>query len=260
MRILVLGINYWPEETGIGAFSTGRCEYLAARGHQVTMCTAFPYYPQWRVPEAYHSRLFAREEHNGVTILRSYLYVPRQVTSAKRILHEASFITFSCLHALAGQKPDLLFVVSPPLGLAVSAILLSRLWRIPYVFHVADLQPDAALDLGMLPAGRLAQVLYAVERLAYRRAALVSTLTESMQRRIVSKGIPQEKVVLFSDWADPTLFTVPLTGGGKTFRRTWDLENCFLIVHAGNMGIKQGLEVVLAAAARSRRGAELSYL
>ena len=143
MRILVLGINYWPEETGIAVFNTGRCEYLAAQGHQVTMCTGFPYYPQWRVPEEYRRKLFAREGRHGVTILRSYLYVPRRVTSVRRVLHEASFIASSCLRALGERKPDLLFVVSPPLGLAVTAVLLSRLWKIPYIFHVADLQPDA---------------------------------------------------------------------------------------------------------------------
>ena len=260
MRILVLGINYWPEETGIAVFNTGRCEYLAAQGHQVTMCTGFPYYPQWRVPEEYRRKLFAREGRHGVTILRSYLYVPRRVTSVRRVLHEASFIASSCLRALGERKPDLLFVVSPPLGLAVTAVLLSRLWKIPYIFHVADLQPDAAVDLGMLPAGRLTRFLYAVERLAYRRAALVSTLTEAMRRRIVSKGIPQEKVTLFSDWVDPPCFAVPLRGDGEVFRRAFGLGERFLVLHAGNMGVKQGLEVVLGAAKQSRDHPELTYL
>ena len=68
MRILVLGINYWPEETGIAVFNTGRCEYLAAQGHQVTMCTGFPYYPQWRVPEEYRRKLFAREGRHGESL------------------------------------------------------------------------------------------------------------------------------------------------------------------------------------------------
>ena len=49
---MMLGINYWPEETGIAVFNTGRCEYLAAQGHDVTMCTGFPYYPRWRVDDA----------------------------------------------------------------------------------------------------------------------------------------------------------------------------------------------------------------
>jgi len=260
MRIVMLGINYWPEETGIAVFNTGRCEYLAARGHDVTMCTGFPYYPRWRVDAAYRGRLFTRETRNGVRILRSYLYVPRRVTTLRRMLHEGSFIASSVLRALAGRRPDLLVTVSPPLGLALSSMFLQRVWGVPYVFHVPDLQPDAAVDLGMLRPGRMVRFLYVVERLAYRRAALVSTLTRAMQRRIVGKGIPPDRVVLFPDWAEPGLFELPLTGGGPAFRERFGLADRFLIVHVGNMGVKQGLEVVLAAAERSRDCPEIVYL
>jgi colanic acid biosynthesis glycosyl transferase WcaI len=242
VRILFLGINYHPEDTGIAVFTTGRCEYLAARGHEVTICTTFPYYPAWRVADSYRGALVRRERRNGVTILRTWSHVPRRVTPARRVLHEASFIASSCLRALATRPPDVVVTTSPPLGLAASTILLGRLWRVPYVFHVADLQPDAAVDLGMLPSGRLVRRLYGLERAAYRRAALVSTLTEPMRQRIVSKGVPAGKVRLFSDWADPALFDLPARGDAFRDR--------FLVVHAGNMGVKQGLDVVLEAARR----------
>lgn len=260
MRIAMLGINYWPEETGIAVFSTGRCEYLAERGHDVTMVTGLPYYPRWRVDPAYRGRLFARERRNGVDIRRSYLYVPRRVTTLRRIIHEASFIASSCLRALAGTRPDLLVTVSPPLGLALSSVLLQRRWGMPYVFHVPDLQPDAAVDLGMLPSGPLLRGLYAIERLAYRRAALVTTLTHAMQRRIVDKGIPPERVALSPDWADPALFELPAAGGGTAARRELQLDGRFVVLHAGNMGVKQGLDVVLDAAARTRDRADIVYL
>jgi colanic acid biosynthesis glycosyl transferase WcaI len=180
MKVMILSINYWPEVTGIGAFTTYRAEFLAAAGHDVEVCTTFPYYPEWKVPPSYAGRLAASEERNGVRILRSYAYVPNPATPLKRILHEASFIFSSMLRALAGKRPDLLLVVSPPLGLAVNAILLSRFWRIPYVFDVEDLQPDSAAELGMLPAWAL-RLLYKVEKAAYRHASLVSTLTDGMR-------------------------------------------------------------------------------
>src|ERR1700686_856753 len=103
MHIGFLGINYWPDETGIAPFTTGRCEYLASRGHQVTMCTGFPYYPTWRIPEQYRGRLFSREERNGVTIHRSWVYVPKHVNAIRRIIHEASFTASSLLRAMAGS-------------------------------------------------------------------------------------------------------------------------------------------------------------
>src|SRR6516165_61095 len=179
MRILIVSINYWPEETGIGAFTTYRAEYLASVGHDVTVCTTFPYYPEWTVSADYAGRIFSTEERNGVRIIRSYAYVPNPVTSTRRVLHEASFIVTSLMRAIGQARPDVLFVVSPPLGLAMSAIVLSRIWRIPYVFEVEDLQPDAAADLGMLPIWAL-KLMYKVESVAYRNAALVSTITKGM--------------------------------------------------------------------------------
>ena len=250
MRILILGINYWPEETGIGAFTTYRAEYLASRGHQVTVCTTFPYYPEWKVAPAYAGKLAARESHNGVRILRSYAYVPGSVTSIKRVLHEASFIASSFLRALFQQRPHVLLVVSPPLGLAANAFVLSRLWRIPYVFDVMDLQPDAAAELGMLPAPVL-KVMYGVERMAYRHAALVSTLTTGMQRRIIEKGVPAEKTTLFEPRSDSSLADIA-PGEAAAFRAKYSLQNKLIVSHSGNMGVKQGLDVILDAAALNR--------
>ncbi|HZO80948.1 MAG TPA: WcaI family glycosyltransferase [Candidatus Binataceae bacterium] len=256
MRILYLGINYWPDETGIAPFATGRCEYLAARGHEVIACVGPPYYPRWRVPEGYRRRPFSSERRNGVTVLRSWAYVPRRLGPLRRILHEGSFVCSSLVRALGCARPDLLFVTSPPLGLALSAIALGRFWRVPYVFHVADLQPDAALDLGMLAQGRLVRALYRLEAAAYRSAAMVSTLTEAMRRRIVAKGVAAEKVALLSDWADPRLFSIaPRDSAGVSAAR-----RRFTVAHFGNMGVKQGLEVVLRAAQLTRDDPGIVYL
>jgi colanic acid biosynthesis glycosyl transferase WcaI len=252
MRVYYLGINYWPDETGIAPFATGRCEYLAARGHEVIAITAPPYYPRWRIPREYRRGLTRREQHNGVTILRSWFYVPRRLSAAKRIAHEASFIASSFANACLRARPDVIFVISPPLGLGASAIALSRLWRAPYLFHVADLQPDAALDLGMLRQGRMVKALYRLEAAAYRNAALVSTLTETMRHRIIAKGVPAEKVALFSDWVEPGLFALEPAPASATGE--------LMVAHFGNMGVKQGLDVVLGAARMTAGNSRIRYL
>jgi colanic acid biosynthesis glycosyl transferase WcaI len=260
VRILVLGINYWPEKTGIAPFTTGRCEYLAACGHEVIVCTTTPYYPEWRISTSYKRRFLVHEERNGVTILRSRIYVPKRVNSLRRVLHEISFVATSLLRALVQRRPDAMLIISPPLGLALSAVLLSRRWGVPYVFHVPDLQPDAAVDLGMLGVGPLVRGLYALERLAYRNAALISTLTEPMRQRIISKRIPADKVKLFSDWAAPEFFQIALEDRGAGFRVAQGLDGTFMVLHAGNMGLKQGLNVVLDAAELSRGDTGVAYL
>src|SRR5579872_1698385 len=259
MRILVLAINYWPEQTGIGPVLTRRCEYLASAGHEVTVCTSMPYYPEWRIPPEYAGKLFSREERNGVEILRSWMWVPNKVTSAKRIAFEASFLATSLMNALRNRKPDMLLVVSPPLGLGLSAVFLSRWWKIPYLFDVMDLQPDAAVDLGMLP-GPIRPLLYRLESMAYKHAALISTVSEGMRQKIVSKGFSPEKVVVVPPTADSNLFDIGTQVLGDEFRRRHGLHDQFVVGHCGNMGVKQGLDLVLHAASRLRERRDITFI
>jgi colanic acid biosynthesis glycosyl transferase WcaI len=259
MKILVLTIHYWQEKTGIGAVITRRCEHLASIGYEVVVSTAMPFYPQWRTHPGYANKVSFREEHNGVKILRSWIWVPKTVSSAKRVVLETSFLAGSLLQALRNAKPDLLLLVSPPLGLGMSAVLLSRWWHVPYVFDVEDLQPDAAGDLGMLPRPLL-PVLYRLESMAYRNAALISTLTEGMRQKIVGKGVPDTKVVVVPPPADNRLFDVGSVVDGQRFRKKHGLEGKFIVAHSGNMGVKQGLNVVLDAALRLKMHQEIMFL
>jgi colanic acid biosynthesis glycosyl transferase WcaI len=259
VRILVLAINYWPEQTGIGPVLTRRCEYLASAGHEVTVCTSMPYYPEWRIPREYAGKSFSREKRNGVEILRSWMWVPEKVTSVKRIAFEASFLATSFFNAMRNRKPDMLVVVSPPLGLGLSAVLLSRWWKVPYLFDVMDLQPDAAVDLGMLPKP-IRPLLYRLESMAYKHAALISTVSEGMRQKIVSKGFSPEKVVVVPPTADSNLFDIGTQVLGDEFRRKHGLRDQFVVGHCGNMGVKQGLDLVLHAASRLRERADITFI
>jgi colanic acid biosynthesis glycosyl transferase WcaI len=259
MRILVLAINYWPEQTGIGAVLTRRCEYLASAGHEVTVCTGMPYYPEWRIDSKYKGKVLCREDRNGVNILRSWMWVPKNVTSAKRVLFEASFLASSLLRAAYSPKPDLILVVSPPLGLGLSAIILSRWANVPYIFDVQDLQPDAAADLGMLPKPVL-PALYRLEAMAYRNAALILTVTEGMRQRIIAKGIHANKVAIVPPPADNDLFGVGSAVDGHEFRNRKRLHGKTIVAHSGNMGVKQGLDIVLDAALQFRDQPDIAFL
>ena len=259
MRILVLTINYWPEQTGIGAVVTHRCEYLASQGHEVTVCTGMPYYPEWHIHPGYAGKLFSREEHNGVNILRSWLWVPKKVTSAKRVAFEISFLAGSLISAIQTRRPNVLLVVSPPLGLGISALTLSRWWKIPYGFDVQDLQPDAAADLQMLP-GPVLPILYRLESMAYRNSAMISTVTKGMRNKIIEKGVHASKVVVVPPTADSCLFNVGTVISGDDFRRRHTLDGKFVVGHCGNMGVKQGLDLVLDAAVRLRDHRDLIFL
>jgi colanic acid biosynthesis glycosyl transferase WcaI len=125
---------------------------------------------------------------------------------------------------------------------------------------VEDLQPDAAVELGMMKNRSIIDLLYRVELNAYRGAALISTLTEGMRQRIVDKGIDSAKVVLFPPRADLSLYTLRDRSDGSAFRERYGLQGKLIVSHSGNMGVKQGMEVILHVAERSREREDIQYL
>jgi colanic acid biosynthesis glycosyl transferase WcaI len=258
LKICIVSINYFPEPTGISVYSTGMAEFLAVQGHSVRMYTSFSYYPAWKKSEADRGRLFAKEVSGGVTVLRNYIYVPQKPTAIRRIIHELSFTISSGLRYLAGPSSDVTVVVAPPLLLGVAFGILARLKRSKLVLHVQDLQPDAAIDLGMLKPGALTDLLFRIERWGYRLADRVSTISQAMLSRINSKGVPIEKTLLFKNWANDELIR-PMHPN-DSLRPEWELGNSFVVLYSGNMGVKQGLGMMLDAASRLRHRNDILFL
>jgi len=246
MRVIVWGINYAPEFTGIAPHSVALCEFLAGQGHDVEMVTSFPYYPTWQKRSEDLGKVYATDSLNGVRVRRCWHFVPARVSAIKRIFHEASFVFTSTLRILTLPRPDVFVVVSPPLLLGMAGWLVSKLKRAPFAFHVQDMQPDAAVGLGMLKPNAFTRALYGLEAFAYRHAARVSGITQGMLRTFAAKGVPESKLVYF-----PNAIELAADSGGARgeFRqRNGFSDDQFLAVYAGNLGVKQGLEVLLEAA------------
>ena len=159
MRILVWGINYAPEATGIAPCNVALCESLRRAGHDVRMLTAFAYYPSWEKASADAKRWYRTDVIRDVPVHRCWHYVPRRVSAWQRIIHEGTFVLSSFLRGLLLPKFDVAVVVSPPLLLGAAATALARIKRARFVFHVQDLQPDAAVGLGMLKPNAFTRTL-----------------------------------------------------------------------------------------------------
>jgi putative colanic acid biosynthesis glycosyltransferase WcaI len=247
MRIVVWGINYAPEFTGIAPHSVALCEFLEAEGHEVEMITGFPYYPAWEKRPEDRGRLYRTDTIKGVCVRRCWQFVPSRVSALKRIFHEGSFVFTSALRALTLPQPEVYVVVSPPLLLGVAAWIVGKIKRAPFVFHVQDMQPDAAVGLGMLKANWFTRALYALEAFAYRGAARVSGITRGMLTSFRRKGVPEAKLIYFPNAID--LKSAAGNGARGDFReRHGFVAEDFLAVYAGNLGVKQGLEVLLDTA------------
>jgi colanic acid biosynthesis glycosyl transferase WcaI len=251
MRVIVWGINYAPEITGIAPHNVALCEFLQREGVDVEMISTFAYYPAWRKAREDRSSVFRTDRINGVPVHRCWHFVPKRVSAWKRIVHEATFIFTSTLRALLLRRPDVYVIVSPPLLLGVAAWLVSALKGAPFVFHVQDLQPDAAVGLGMLQAGWFTRALYWLEAFAYQHATRVSGISQEILDAFRRKNVPDAKIILF-----PNGVTVPdgaqIPARGNFRSKNGLVAEEFLAVYAGNLGVKQGLSILLDAAEQLR--------
>ncbi|MDD5019728.1 MAG: WcaI family glycosyltransferase [Candidatus Omnitrophica bacterium] len=261
LHLVVYSIHYHPEQIGIGVFNHGMVEYLARRGHRVTVVTAFPWYPSWKVERAYAGRWTATETKGGVTIMRSFVPSLKRINARTRIVHETVFALSSFCHlaSLLFKKIDAVIAICPPVQLGFSAGLFCRLKRIPFVFHVQDLQIDAAADLHLIKNRRVLSFLRFWERLLFRQAAVLSTISEGMKRRIETKGVFKREVLLFPNWVD-TIFLKPLPRENP-FRDSCGIgREKFLVLYAGNIGEKQGVDILVDVAFLTRDREDIVYV
>jgi colanic acid biosynthesis glycosyl transferase WcaI len=260
MRLLIHGINYAPELVGIGRYTGELGAWLRSRGHAVTVLAAPPYYPEWRVRAAYRRPAWRREWLEGVEVLRAPLYTPARVTGKGRVLHELSFGA-SCLAwwpSLWARPWDAVLAICPLLQSGLVPALLARRQNIPFILHVQDLQLDAARELAILQQPLLFAFLARLEAFLFGRAQAVTTISQAMAARITNKGVPPERVHLLPNWAD--LEDIKPGKRRNHLRREFGLDAEIMVLYAGNMGEKQGLELILAAAALTRHNPGIRYI
>jgi putative colanic acid biosynthesis glycosyltransferase WcaI len=260
VRVLVIGINYWPERTSVGPFTTGLCEHLVAQGHEVTVVTAFPYYPEWRVWDSYRGFCHRREVINGVTVHRVAHYVPRKPSSlVRRLAYDISFTVNSFIAALFAGECDVIYCSCPPPTVAFAAYLLGKTKRAPYAIKLTDLASDAAVATGIMKPGLGIRMARAFEAFTYSRAQAVICLCQGFIDRLKERGVKENTLLLIPDWGDTE--NIRPCKSDSTFRHGNHLSpEKFLVLHTGNMGKKQRLMNIVNSAELTRDEANVLWV
>lgn len=251
MKILLYGINFSPELTGIGKYTGEMAAWLASKGHEVRVVTAPPYYPGWAVGEGYSGLRYKTEEWRGVRVLRCPLWVPRHPSGLKRLVHLMSFALTS-VPALLRQvawRPQVVWVVEPALFCAPSAVALAHLCGAKSWLHVQDFELDAAFSMGLLRGARLRRLATRAECWLMRRFDVVSTISRRMHELLLRKRVDPSRAMLAVNWVNMAKFALPSPDGVATYRQELQLAPGQVVaLYSGNMGGKQGLEILAAVA------------
>lgn len=263
MKILVVSLYYDPDKCqSNGPIIRALCEDWAAAGHEVTVLTSFPHYNRDAVWPEYRGRWFQRDRVGRVRVIRSYIHVPRKRSgfgpAIERVLNYLSFNISSTLAGLFSGKQDVIFVMSPPLTIGLTAYVLGLVKRIPYCYNLQDIWPEVAVKLGMLRGRRLIAFFEWMEKFIYRHSQKIFAISDEFKSNLVNKGVAAEKIEVIPNFVD-TEFIRPLEKA-NAFSSAHGLTDQFVVLYAGNVGLSQGLEVILDAAAQVQDRGQIVFL
>ncbi|VVD32658.1 glycosyltransferase WbuB [Paraburkholderia dioscoreae] len=249
-KVLIYGLNYAPELTGIGKYSAEMAESLADAGYQVRVVCAPPYYPEWRIGAGHSAWRYRTEELAAVRIQRAPVWVPSRPGGLKRLLHLASFAIASMptVFAQLFWRPDIVIAVAPSLMNIPAALMFGKLARARTWLHIQDYEVDAAFELGLLKGKRLRKLALGVESWLMRRFDVVSTISAKMIEHGRRKGVATPRLFALPNWVDVNII-FPLERP-SSYRAALNIpKESIVVLYSGNMGAKQGIEVLAQAAA-----------
>ncbi|RRR43014.1 glycosyltransferase WbuB [Mycolicibacter terrae] len=256
MRICIASINYEPEESGIAPYTTGMAVGLAARGHDVEVLTGLPHYPQWRVNPAYRGLSGTVKAMDGVVVRRFAHYVPAESTLRNRLKLEA---TFGVRAVSAGwNKPELVLTVSPSLIASAMVIARSRTANIPVGLIVQDLYGMGVVETGAMPA-RMAALAVRFEAAVLNHATGAAVVHDRFADAAIRMGVRPRRIAVIRNWVH--IGSAQAVNPAEVRRRHGWQPRERIVLHSGNMGLKQGLENVVAAARLAdERGVDIRFV
>src|SRR5690242_2059984 len=143
MNIAILGLNYDPEPVGVGPYTAVMARTLAANGNTVFVVCAQPYYPQWRPHRGYRPATYRLTHESGVSVLRCPIYIPRDPTGTRRLLHYSSFLAAAAVPLLGYSlvtRPHVIIAIAPSIAAAPLASIAAKLCGGTSWLHVQDLE------------------------------------------------------------------------------------------------------------------------
>ncbi|EIJ80498.1 glycosyl transferase group 1 [Bacillus methanolicus PB1] len=246
MRVIYL-CQHFPPETGapqIRVYEVSK--ELIKRGHQVEVLTAFPHHPKGVIPEEYRGMFYLFEDWDGIPVHRSWIYPSPKGSFWKRLASYFSF-TFSAFYSIFKSKPtDVIICNSPPLFLGITGYLGAKIKKSKFVFNVADIWPESAVELGILKNKAFIRMAECLENFLYKKSWKIAAATEGIKDYMIRKGKNEKDVFLLPNGVNTDTFH-PIPKDEELLKEI-GIENKKVFMYAGTLGYAQGLDSVLKAA------------
>jgi colanic acid biosynthesis glycosyl transferase WcaI len=254
-NILLISHNFSPEPIGIGKYNGEMISWLLNNGYNCTVITTFPFYPYWKVQAPYKNLWYKTEvtynakSDTTLTVHRCPSYIPKNPTGKQRALQDFSFWLskfFSVFKMIIlNKKFDLIITIAPPFHLAYLGLLLRSVNGGKLLYHVQDMQIEAARDLKLFSRKKILAGLFKVEHSILKKADFVSSISDGMIRKIKAKV--DRDVEFFPNWVDTDIF-YPLPDRDK-LKLKWGYKHSDIVyLYSGAVGVKQRLERILVTA------------
>lgn len=260
MKILIYGINYSPESIGIGKYTGEMASWFAKNKNEVKVITAPPYYPDWQIRKGFKNK-YSDSFEDDVHVIRCPLFVPSNPSTLNRLLHLISFSISSIFPVMQtySWKPDVVIQVVPTLFCSLQTILIARLTKSKAIIHIQDFEIDAMFGLSMIRTRILQRIAHKFEKFILNRFDFVSTISIGMKKRANKKGVKNRKLILFPNWSEVERFQN--IGSSNFLHKKLSLTlDKKIILYSGNIGKKQGLDIVIKAAKAFERTKDFHFV
>lgn len=253
MNLLVLCPHYSPDVAPTGEVMTQIAEQLVELGHRLHVVTSLPWYQDHRIDKGWEGRLIRHQDMPWGRITRVHPFPTDKSNIPARALAFVGFTALGTWEAvIARSQPDAILAMSPPLFLGGGGWLAAKRHRVPLVFNIQDVFPDAAVEVGAITNKKLIAAASLLERQTYLHADAVTVLSEDLRDNVVTKIAGRggrgdaAKVRVIPNFID----TERITPGPKenSYREEFGLSGKTVVMYAGNVGFSQSLDLVLAAA------------
>ncbi|MDY7031087.1 MAG: glycosyltransferase family 4 protein [Thermodesulfobacteriota bacterium] len=246
MRIAFFTDHFRPEPSAPAAHVYERCKLWSEWGHQVTVITSAPNFPEGKVYDGYKNRLLTIEIMDGIKVLRVKTFIVPNEGFFLRTLDYMSYTVSASILTLLEPKPDVVVSTSPHLFVPLAGVIYSSMKAVPHVFEIRDLWPASVVSTTGMRRGFTYRLLEKIELGLYEKSNRIIAFTSMFKRDIVERGVPEEKVDVVINGANLELFS-PVEKDAEVLD-TFHLHDRFIIGYLGTIGLASGLDNVIFAA------------